>query len=104
MRRRHVLLAASMTSLLTACGAKRPPGSPPVQPDASDSGTPSSTPGASLSAAPSPSTHASPTGRPQPGSPPSTPSGSAIGAGWTEIFPSYHVDQPPGQIRHSLNG
>ena len=32
MPRRHVLLAAAMTSLLTGCGAKRPPGALPVEP------------------------------------------------------------------------
>jgi hypothetical protein len=27
-----------------------------------------------------------------------------VGAGWTEIFPVYKVDQPPGQSRYTLTG
>ena len=104
MPRRRVLLAAAMTGLLAGCTAQRRPGALSVKPDVTGSGTPSSTPSASLNATPSPSTHAGPPGQPLPGSRPPTQSGSPIGSGWTEIFPSYHVDQPPGQIRHSLNG
>jgi hypothetical protein len=37
---------------------------------------------------------------------PGVPAGDPgpIGAGWTEIFPVYKVDQPPGQIRYTLSG
>jgi hypothetical protein len=76
----------------------------PAEPDVSDSGTPPGTAGASPSTTPSPSTGASPTGRPAPGPHPGPTPGGAIGSGWTEIFPTYHVDQPPGQTRHSVNG
>jgi hypothetical protein len=29
---------------------------------------------------------------------------SPIGTGWTEIFPTYKVDYPPGQTRYTLSG
>jgi hypothetical protein len=39
---------------------------------------------------------------------PPTPDGgvgpSPVGTGWTEIFPTYKVDQPPGQTRYTLTG
>jgi hypothetical protein len=35
--------------------------------------------------------------------PPAAPgSPEPIGAGWTEVFPSYKMDQPPGQVRYTL--
>jgi hypothetical protein len=29
---------------------------------------------------------------------------SPIGTGWTEIFPTYSVDNPPGQVRYTVTG
>jgi hypothetical protein len=35
--------------------------------------------------------------------PPAAPgSPDPIGSGWTEIFPAYKMDQPPGQVRYTL--
>jgi hypothetical protein len=34
--------------------------------------------------------------------PPASEPAAPIGEGWTEIFPVYKMDQPPGQIRHTV--
>jgi hypothetical protein len=43
-----------------------------------------------------------PTGRTLPSPEPGGP--GPIGDGWTEVAPTYSVDQPPGQIRYTLTG
>ena len=80
MPRRRALLAAAMTSLLAACGVKRPPAAKWVA--AANPGTPNipapapGSPGASVTPHPPASPHHVPTGSPHPGTAASGPAGS----------------------------
>ena len=80
MPRRRALLAAAMTSLLAACGVKRPPAAKWAA--AANPGTPNipapapGSPGASVTPHPPASPHHVPTGSPHPGTAASGPAGS----------------------------